>query len=461
MQRPTTDTLDEQDLFDLTCPGCNADLLADPAYHAVRICSACNRHFWISARERLAMLQKMGTTTEFSWAEPIVSALDTRERLTAADRIQESRDRSVLEDALITGEWHAGPIGKIAVIMLDPVLLGEGLGILATDKLCQALAIAIERAMPVVIWCAGGSRSPASGLVGAAQSLRLLAAITRLHRAGLPLIAFVSHGTGGNVLESIVTLADIRIAEPDVELPAVLAPDITIGRMDQIRALGDLLMAGLGSAREAFRLAPTIPGLQVSLAPEAGSPRLEITVQTNEAAAHDLVAPMRRALQISAELELPVLLNLTGDTQVLPSTLTSISSMLAAHSSPVVILLHGRCTKQLIGLLAGDAVLGAADLQFTSPRGMSFTLAEAIQCGIVDNPDAVEIDNQIAAELVRVGRVSPARRVEQRLRAMDQRGANTSAMVEAATLEILTLHEVQENVRRTFEDWRNRFEQRD
>ncbi len=53
-------TLETEDLFDLSCPGCNADLLADETYATFRVCGTCNRHFWISARERIALLEQTG-----------------------------------------------------------------------------------------------------------------------------------------------------------------------------------------------------------------------------------------------------------------------------------------------------------------------------------------------------------------------------------------------------------------
>ncbi len=51
-----TDGTDDIEQFDLTCPACGTDLLADATYNDWRICGQCQLHFWVSARERATMI---------------------------------------------------------------------------------------------------------------------------------------------------------------------------------------------------------------------------------------------------------------------------------------------------------------------------------------------------------------------------------------------------------------------
>jgi ribosomal protein S27AE len=41
--------------FDLTCPACGTDLLADATYNDWRVCGRCDRHCWVSGRERASL----------------------------------------------------------------------------------------------------------------------------------------------------------------------------------------------------------------------------------------------------------------------------------------------------------------------------------------------------------------------------------------------------------------------
>ena len=74
----------------------------------------------------------------------------------------------------------------------------------------------------MVIVCGGGSQAMPAGLLQGAQSLRLSAAIAELHRWRLPLIADLTHPTGGNLLGGVAVNADIRLAEPGIDGSATL-----------------------------------------------------------------------------------------------------------------------------------------------------------------------------------------------------------------------------------------------
>src|SRR5688572_29776159 len=147
---------EDLDSIDLTCPACNTDLLEDAAYNEWRVCGKCNRHFWMSGRERLLSFAQFDPVTEVSFPAPHLDALEHHQRLTAADRQEDARERSALADAVVTARVSIDG-AAVMLAVLDPVLLPTGLGLLTADKLIGALRMAILERLPMVIVCGGGS----------------------------------------------------------------------------------------------------------------------------------------------------------------------------------------------------------------------------------------------------------------------------------------------------------------
>ena len=72
---------DDIEQFDLTCPACGTDLLADQTYNDWRVCGRCGRHFWVSARERAAMIARSCDVIELPYFEPQVDPVEHHQRL--------------------------------------------------------------------------------------------------------------------------------------------------------------------------------------------------------------------------------------------------------------------------------------------------------------------------------------------------------------------------------------------
>jgi acetyl-CoA carboxylase carboxyl transferase subunit beta len=452
---------DDLESIDLTCPACNANLLEDASYNEWRVCGTCNRHFWMSGRERLFSFARFGPVTEVSFPAPHLDALQHHRRLTAADRQEDARERTALADAVVTARVSIDG-APVMFAVLDPVLLPTGLGLLTADKLIGALRMAVLERLPMVVVCGGGSVAANDGLLTSAQTLRISGAISELHRAGLPLIAILSHPTGGNVLSGIAVNADIRLAEPGVEAFDAAVPDEEVGRSrlpDRIRSL-------LGLLDEEFRLAPAAPialagsNDQLSVRVVAGddAPCVRIEIDTGRQAVLEM-ALIRRGLGLAATLELPIVFSVTGG-QPLPLALQSeIRELLVRHRRPVIGVLSGECAAGHLNLMVTDAIVGRESLQITSGKGRRYFAQEAQMVGLVDAVAGVDLDEVIGDRVAISQRISPSRRFERRLRAIDVRGSEVSP--DETLVELRNLKELQANFVRSVEELRHKFEHRE
>jgi hypothetical protein len=165
-----------------------------------------------------------------------------------------------------------------------------------------------------------------------------------------------------------------------------------------------------------------------------------------------------RGLQIAYNLELPIALILTGGSPIPEPVARSLRHELLHHRAPVVVVLSGPCAPSHLDWIVGDSVLAADDLAIGPQGGVIYGASELRQSGIVDNPDAVDIEGQISLAIDRARRQSSARRTDSRIQTMMHRGADSVATTDAARRELIDLRELQDNVRRSMDDWRQRLE---
>ena len=201
----------------LPCPVCGADLMADLLFETLRVCASCRRHFTLPARDRLAMLVEPGTFVETNAALVSVAPIVFHDRWPFPDRQAEARERVELPEAVITGIGTIG--GESSVVMaLDCAYLGGSIGVVAGEKLVLAIELALTRRLPVVALCSGGGVRTREGMLALAQLAKSTAAATRLHRAGLPFLAVLTHPTTGGVYTGLANQADIILAEPGAQI---------------------------------------------------------------------------------------------------------------------------------------------------------------------------------------------------------------------------------------------------
>jgi len=452
---------DDIEQIDLTCPACNTNLLEDAAYNAWRVCGSCNRHFWVSGRERLLSFAQFGPVTEVSFPAPHLDALRHHQRLTAADRQDDARERSALADAVVTARVVLDGL-PIMLAVLDPVLLPTGLGLLTADKLIGALRMAITEQLPLVIICGGGSVVANDGLLTSAQTLRISGAVAELHRAGLPLVAILTHPTGGNVLSSIAVNADVRLSEPGTVVAGAATPDEEISRAGlalRIRELLPMLREESHGLRSApLQLASSSEAVTVCVTAGDGTARVAIAIDTNLPTVGDLTL-IRRGQRIAANLELPIVLALTGRQPVPLALQAEIRDLLVRHRRPVIGVLSGECTAGHLNLMVTDSIVATESLLLTSGKGRRYFVQEAQTAGLIDVIAGTELDEVIGDRIAVSERLSPSRRFERRLRAIDGRGSEVP--VSETLIELRDLRELQANFLRSVDELRHRFEHRE
>jgi len=269
MARHQTPAVDEA-VVGLACPGCGADLECAETFAALGVCHGCRRHFPLPARARLRLLLDPDSFVETNAALVSLDPLLFRDLLPVPDRLAEARQRAGgaggVGEAVVTG---VGAIGghEAILVVLDHAYLGAGIGPVVGEKITLAMELAAGRRLPLVALCAaGGARSGAQSGAGAlalAQWPKIAAAATRLHRAGVPIVAVLAHAATGGVYAGLAAQADILLAEPGAQIGLGAGPTRGPAEAGTATNPAETLLAHglLDAVVDRARLRPTLAAL--------------------------------------------------------------------------------------------------------------------------------------------------------------------------------------------------------
>jgi acetyl-CoA carboxylase carboxyl transferase subunit beta len=201
----------------LTCPSCDADLVADEMFASHRVCGSCHRHFSIPARERLALLIDPDTFEEITLDRSAMVVISDGTGQRPVGRLTDHRELAVIEDAVVAGTARVSGTEAV-VVVLDDHLVGTMLGALMGEKIVLAFEHGLAWRLPVVVTCAGGGSRATPGPLAQVQASRLAASAAQLRLAGVPLVSILTHPTEGAIYAAIAAHSDVVVAEPGVRL---------------------------------------------------------------------------------------------------------------------------------------------------------------------------------------------------------------------------------------------------
>jgi acetyl-CoA carboxylase carboxyl transferase subunit beta len=195
------------------CPECDAALYKRELEESLQVCTHCDFHFRIGARERLAMLY------DESNYEELYSDVISHDPLNFTDtkpyklRLEQARRSTGLPEAIITARGTMGGHAVYAGAM-DFSFLGGSMGIAVGEKITRIIERAIrERAAVVTVASSGGARMQ-EGTLSLMQMAKISAALAEMDKARLPFISVLTDPTTGGVTASFAMLGDAIIAEP-------------------------------------------------------------------------------------------------------------------------------------------------------------------------------------------------------------------------------------------------------
>lgn len=196
------------------CNNCRRILYKQDILDNLSVCPTCNFHFRLSALDRLKILLDEGKYTLFDQNIFPRDPLGFKDDLKYSQRLEVSKKRTSLSDAVLSAKGRMGGI-KIILSVMEFGFMGGSMGSIVGEKITRAAEKALRERIPlIIVSCSGGARMQ-EGALSLMQLMKTSSAIANLGQAGLPFISVLTDPTTGGVTASFAMLGDINIAEPN------------------------------------------------------------------------------------------------------------------------------------------------------------------------------------------------------------------------------------------------------
>ncbi|MBI2773805.1 MAG: acetyl-CoA carboxylase carboxyltransferase subunit beta [Chloroflexi bacterium] len=212
------------------CPDCGEMLFNKQLTRNNSVCTKCEHHFKIGARQRIELLADKGTFVEHDAALASADPLGFVDSKPYPQRIEAAKAKSGATDAVIAGTACLGGI-ELELAVMDFEFIGGSMGSVVGEKLTRAAERALAGHRPLVIVCASGGARMQEGALALMQMAKIVMALGRLADAGVPYVSVLTDPTTGGVLASYGSLGDLILAEPKalIGFSGARVTDQTIG----------------------------------------------------------------------------------------------------------------------------------------------------------------------------------------------------------------------------------------
>ena len=198
------------------CPACGELIYTKQLNDNLKVCK-CGHHMRLTAREWLGLLD----SGSFEEEDGDLAPLDPLGFVSAKDiytqKLQESQERTGLNDALISGRGAIGG-SALQITVSEFAFIGGSMGSVYGERFARAAERAAERGVALLTITATGGARQHEGVLSLLQMAKANMALTRLAAAGQPHIALLVDPCYAGIIASYASVADVIIAEPGARI---------------------------------------------------------------------------------------------------------------------------------------------------------------------------------------------------------------------------------------------------
>ena len=195
------------------CPKCSTMVFDKELDENLKVCTNCQHHFPIGARERIHSLVETCSFEELDADMTSVDVLNFTGVASYVAKLEEYQKSTGLKDAVTTG---IGKIGdqRVALGVMDFTFLGGSMGSVVGEKLSRLIEKATEKRLPAIIISTSGGARMYEGMFSLMQMAKTCGALAYHAKARLPYISVLTHPTTAGVMASYASVGDLILAEP-------------------------------------------------------------------------------------------------------------------------------------------------------------------------------------------------------------------------------------------------------
>jgi acetyl-CoA carboxylase carboxyl transferase subunit beta len=195
------------------CPKCSTMVFEKELDENLKVCSHCQYHFPLGARERILSLTEAGSFEEMDAAMTSVDVLGFTGAASYTSKLEKYKKSTGLKDAVITGMAAMGE-HRVAIGAMDFGFLGGSMGSVVGEKLTRVIETATTRSLPLIIISTSGGARMYEGMFSLMQMAKTCGALAYHARQRLPYISLLTDPTTAGVMASYASVGDLIVAEP-------------------------------------------------------------------------------------------------------------------------------------------------------------------------------------------------------------------------------------------------------
>lgn len=192
------------------CDDCKEIIYKEILHKNLSVCPNCGKHFRLSARRRIKQIVDEGTFCEIG--ENIVTK-DPLNFEGYLKKVELLKEKTKIDEAVKCGICEIEGEEAVLAVMDGNFLMGS-MGSAVGERITLSIETAIEKKLPVIIFCVSGGARMQEGIVSLMQMAKTSSAIAKLNKEGLLYISVLTDPTTGGVTASFASLGDIILAEP-------------------------------------------------------------------------------------------------------------------------------------------------------------------------------------------------------------------------------------------------------
>ena len=209
-KRKESEDLRNREGYKIRCPKCGKSVDRDRVVKRKYICYECEGYFRVRVNNRIRMVADPHTFEPWFTDMPVSNPLDYEGY---EEKLAGAREKTGLEEAVTVGQCKV--FGEDMVLgICDSRFLMASMGHVVGEKITAAIERAIERRLPVFLFCCSGGARMQEGIVSLMQMAKTSAAVRKLGEAGLLYCTVLTDPTTGGVTASFAMLGDVIMAEP-------------------------------------------------------------------------------------------------------------------------------------------------------------------------------------------------------------------------------------------------------
>ena len=196
------------------CPKCRVVVNTDDHEAALWTCTNCGHHDGIDAEEYFSFLFDNGEFTELDPNMTAVDPLGFEDTKKYTDRLEATRKKTGLKDALTSGYGTLNGL-PVTIACMNFKFIGGSMGSVVGEKIARAIDHSLKNKQPFIMISKSGGARMMEAAFSLMQMAKTAAKLTLLDKHRIPYVSVLTDPTTGGVTASYAMLGDVNIAEPN------------------------------------------------------------------------------------------------------------------------------------------------------------------------------------------------------------------------------------------------------